>query len=122
MLSCGISLSKDGPFMDAHAKEIFIRECALHRKIRWSRHALGKLASMPFLVEDVEQALQQAEVIEDYPHLRRYLPDCLVLAFVPPRRPIHCVIALNEPHKYILIVTVYVPDEQEWSDDWKTRK
>lgn len=108
--------------MDAHEKQLFIRRCASQRKIKWSRHALGKLASLTVHVDDVERALESAEVIEDYPHLRRYLPDCLVLAFSVSGEPIHCVVALNAPYDYILIVTVYVPDEKEWYDDWRTRK
>lgn len=108
--------------MDTQGKQTFIRHKAVERKIKWTRHALGELASEPVLVGDVEIALRQAEVIEDYPHLHRYLPDCLVLAFVLPDKPIHCVVAINEPQDYILIVTVYQPTAQEWKDDWKTRK
>jgi hypothetical protein len=102
-------------------KQAFICSKALERKIKWTRHALDALASEPFSVGDVEVALQQAEMIEDYPHLRRYLPDCLVLAFVQTK-PIHCVVAINELHDYILMVTIYQPSVQEWKDDWRTRK
>lgn len=31
-------------------------------------------------VADIEFALRNALVIEDYPHAHRYLPDCLVLS------------------------------------------
>ncbi|MFQ5857511.1 MAG: DUF4258 domain-containing protein [Anaerolineae bacterium] len=108
--------------MGAQIKQTFIRRKATERKVKWSRHALNELASEPMSVGDVETALQSAEVIADYPHLHRYLPDCLVLAFVSPDEPIHCVVAINEPHDYILIVTVYRPTTQEWEDDWRTRK
>ena len=103
-------------------KQTFIRRKAIERQIKWSRHALAELASEPVSVVDVEVALEQAQVIEDYPHLYRYLPDCLILAFVSAGWPIHCVIALNEPQDYVLIVTIYQPDVEEWEDDWKTRK
>ncbi len=79
-------------------------------------------ASETLSVRDVEIALEQAEVIEDYPHLHRFLPDCLVLAFDNLGQPIHCVVALNEPHDYILIVTVYRPSLEEWENDWRTRR
>ncbi len=107
--------------MDILAKQSLIRQKTAERKIKWTRHALNALVPEPFSVHDVEVALQQAEVIEDYPHLHRYLPDCLVLAFVLDE-PIHCVAAINEMHDYVLIVTVYRPAEQEWEDDWRTRK
>jgi hypothetical protein len=108
--------------MNALTKQIFIREKATERKVKWTRHALNELASEPVSVSEVEIALRQTEVIEDYPHLHRYLPDCLVLAFVSPGKPIHCVVAIDEPQDYILIVTVYLPTAQEWKDDWRTRK
>lgn len=103
-------------------KEIFIRRKAVERNVKWSTHALKELTPEPFTVTDVEDALQHTEVIEDYPHLHRFLPDCLVLAFDNFPQPIHCVVALNEMRDYILIVTVYRPTAEEWEDDWRTRK
>ncbi|MGA9351561.1 MAG: DUF4258 domain-containing protein [Anaerolineae bacterium] len=108
--------------MSTLIKQTFIRQKAIERKVKWTSHALSKLAPEPESVGDVEIALQQAEVIEEYPHVHRYLPDCLVLAFLSSGKPIHCVIAINELRDYILIVTIYKPTEQEWKDDWRTRK
>jgi len=107
--------------MDKAAAQAFIRQKAKERKVKWSRHALAELASEPVSVSEVEAALQKAEVIEMYAHLHRHLPDCLVLAFASGM-PIHCVVALNEPQDYILIVTIYRPTSEEWQDDWRTRK
>lgn len=95
--------------MNASAKQAFIQQKATERTVKWSTHALSELAAEPVSIPEVESALQQAEVIEDYPHLHRYLPDCLVLAFVSSRKPVHCVVAINTPKDYILIVTVYQP-------------
>ena len=108
--------------MDTQSKESFIREKALQRQVQWSRHALGKLATETISVEDVEAALQHAEIIEDYPHLHRYLPDCLVLTHVAPIGPVHCVVAINQSADYVLMVTVYRPSDKEWNDDARTRK
>ena len=108
--------------MSVLTKQTFIRQKAIQRQVKWSRHALSELASEPVSASEVEIALERAEVIEDYPHLHRYLPDCLILAFTLSNEPIHCVIALNEPQDYILIVTVYQPDTKEWDNDWKTRR
>lgn len=67
--------------MDKLEKQSFIRRTATNGEVMWSRHALAKLASETFSVTDIENALRLAEVIEDYPHLHQYLPDCLVLCF-----------------------------------------
>ena len=106
--------------MNTTEKQSYI--CGGSRSVRWSVHALGRLASMPETVVEIELALRYASVIEDYPHTHRYLPDCLVLTFTDDAEPIHCVVAIDEEFEYILIVTVYKPNKQEWNDDWKTRR
>ncbi len=108
--------------MNATDKQTFICQKATEHKVKWTRHALSRLAAMPMTVSEVEVSLQKAEVVEEYPHLHRYLPDCLVLAFISTDRPIHCVVAINEPQDYVLIVTIYQPTNQEWQNDWQTRK
>lgn len=70
----------------------------------------------------METALQRAQIIEEYAHHHRYLPDCLVLAFLFDDAPLHCVIGINQAQDYILIVTIYRPSIEEWNDDWRTRK
>jgi hypothetical protein len=100
----------------------FIRQKARERRVKWTRHALNELADETASVSDVETALQQAQIVEEYAHLHRYLPDCLVLAFMFNDEPMHCVIGINQPQDYILIVTVYRPSIEEWNDDWRTRK
>ena len=71
---------------------------------------------------EVERALQGCDVIEDYAPTHRALPDCLALGLTPAREPIHAVIALDVDAGRIFIVTVYRPAEEEWEDDWRTRR
>lgn len=103
-------------------KQSFIRQKAAGRKVKWSTHGLKELATESLSVRDVEVALQRAEVIEDYPHLHRFLPDCLTLSFDHAGQPLHSVVAVNQSRDYILIVTVYRPTAEEWENDWRTRK
>jgi hypothetical protein len=58
----------------------------------------------------------------DHHPLHRPLPDCLVLTWLVANVPVHAVIALDPDRDRILMVTVYQPSEEEWEDDWKTRK
>lgn len=115
--------------MKTEEKEAFIKEKAVENissptkeKVLWSRHAISKLQSEDLSRKEVESALSNCEVIEDYPWLTRRLPDCLLLAFGSNGRPIHYVVALDEPNDRIFIVTIYRPDEERWENDWKTRK
>ncbi len=83
---------------------------------------MSELAQESFNVVEIEQALESTEVIENYQHQHRFLPDCLVLAWISQNLPVHCVVGINEPNNYILIVTVYQPSPKEWHNDWRTRK
>jgi hypothetical protein len=115
--------------MDSELKQTFIQRAAKENRsdpggnqILWSRHAVAELAVEGWKRHQVEGALLNGEAIEDYPTLHRPLPDCLVLAWMTSTTPIHVVVAIDEELDRILIVTVYRPSEEEWEDDWKTRK
>ena len=71
---------------------------------------------------EIEEDLQQCETIEDYPVGHRLLPDCLVLSYLPDKRPLHAVIAIDENKNRIFVVTVYLPFPERWHHDWRTRK
>ena len=115
--------------MKTEEKEAFIREKAVENvsdptkgKVLWSSHATSKLQLEKLQRKEVESALSNCAVIEDYPWLTRRLPDCLVLAFTPNGNPLHAVVTLDELQDRIFIVTVYRPDKKRWENDWKTRK
>lgn len=110
-------------------KQTFIRRIAAENRsdpegarVLWSRHAVAELAMEDWTRDQVENALRRCQVVEDYPASHRPLPDCLVLSWLADDVPIHAVIALDEDRGRILIVTVYRPSEEEWEDDWKTRR
>jgi hypothetical protein len=115
--------------MDSKLKQTFIQRVTEENrsdpggtKILWSRHAVAELAVEGWKRRQVEGALLNSEVIEDYPTLNRPLPDCLVLAWMTSTTPVHVVVAIDQGLDRILVVTVYQPSEEEWEDDWKTRK
>ena len=90
-------------------------------RVLWSRHAVAKLVMERVGRREVEAALRTCALVEDYPTIGRPLPDCLVLCFVAGA-PLHVIVAVDETARKIIIVTVYVPSEQRWESDWKTRK
>jgi len=57
-------------------------------------------------------------VIEEYPDDARG-PSCLILGHGMEHRPIH-VVCSPKPH-FLAIITAYLPDRGEWSDDFKVR-
>ena len=57
-------------------------------------------------------------MIEDYPEdVRGH--SCLILGFGDGTRPIHIVCSPKD--EYLAIITAYLPDEDEWSDDFRVR-
>ncbi len=110
-------------------KQSFIRQKArenigdsIGEKILWSRHAVAALVDDSLSRMDVESALQHGQIIEDYPPAHRPLPDCLIFATLSVGKPIHAVVAIDEPNDRIFVVTVYVPTRERWENDWRTRK
>jgi hypothetical protein len=92
------------------------------RRVLWSRHAINELIGENWTRQAIEAALMSCRVIEDYPTQHRPLPDCLVLAWFANNIPVHVVVAIDEEHERLFVVTVYRPSPQEWKDDWQTRK
>ena len=71
-------------------------------------------------VENVWQALQSGELIEDYsddmPH-----PGGLILG-KHGKRPIHVVMAENPKENELVVITVYEPDPSQWKSGFRNRK
>lgn len=93
----------------------------VRNSVLWSRHAVTKLQQEQLERGEVEIGLTHCVLVEDYPTIGRPLPDCLVLLFVAGA-PVHATIAIDEEAGRIIVVTVYVPSEERWEDDWKTRR
>ena len=110
-------------------KQAFIQQKAAENqndpdgtKVYWSRHAIAELLNDGLMRSEVEKALENCEIIEDYPVAHRLLPDCLVLGRLSKVRPIHAVIAIDDANDRIFMVTVYLPSSERWENDWRTRK
>lgn len=115
--------------MDIVAKQDFIRLVARENqgdsegvRILWSRHAIAELVNEGWTRKAVEAGLERAEIIEDYPALHRPLPDCLVLGWLTENIPFHAVVAIDGVNARLFVVTVYEPGQEEWENDWRTRK
>ncbi len=68
---------------------------------------------------EVRSVVLDGEVIEDYPEDRRG-HSCLIYGRGEQRRRIHIVCAPTD--QYLAIITAYLPSENEWREDFKTRK
>ncbi|MCK6556940.1 DUF4258 domain-containing protein [Candidatus Binatia bacterium] len=78
-----------------------------------------KLRRRRIRADEIERAIENGEIIEDYPDDPRG-PSCLILGHAG-ERPIHVVCGRLEADE-ILIVTAYQPDADEWEPGWAKRR
>ena len=96
-----------------------IRDRALQR-ILFLPHAMRQMSRPDRMIAtaDVRKVIEEGEIIEDYPEDTRGR-SCLILGRAGNGRPIHIVCAPKD--EYLAIITAYIPDEAQWSKDFRTR-
>ncbi len=77
---------------------------------RFSDHAIKRMIERSLDRKDVEEAISNGKIIEEYPD-DKYSPSCLIYGQTDTERDLHVQISL--PPK-VVIVTTYEPDPQEW--------
>lgn len=88
-------------------------------KIRWTNHVIVRLFQRNILQEDIENALLNGEIIEEYKDDYPY-PSCLVYGINMKNEVLHIVCGINKEELWI--ITAYYPDNIKWEDDLKTRR
>ncbi len=87
--------------------------------IRWTLHVLERLLKRGISQDDVIQAINSGEIIEQYPDDYPY-PSCLLLGNTDTGAALHVVCGLGDSE--VWMITAYHPDPEEWEADLKTRK
>lgn len=95
------------------------RQLVKDGKIRWTNHIMLRLFQRNITTEDIENALLNGEIIEEYADDYPY-PSCLVYGVNLNNEVLHVVCGANETELWI--VTAYYPDDIKWEKDFKTRK
>ncbi len=83
-------------------------------------HAVQRMFERNVSVKKVAQSLQTGEIIEDYSS-EMPEPSRLVLGF-QGKRPFHVVTSENVERNETTIITVYLPDPQKWTQDFRNRR
>ena len=85
----------------------------------FSKHAVDQTILREISVQEIRDAINSGEVIEDYPD-DKYGPSCLIYGTTKNGRPIH--IQCSYPSRLLVkVVTVYEPDPDRWID-YKVRR
>jgi len=90
-------------------------------KLIYTEHAVDEMIAEEEMIskDEVRHVIFSGEIIEDYPHDKRG-HSCLIFAMTPKMRPVHIVCSPKED--YLGIITVYVPTEDKWEKNFRTRK
>ncbi len=89
-------------------------------KLLFRVHAVERMFERDVTVKKVSQAIHAGVIIEDY-SAEMLQPGQLILSF-QGKRPFHVVTSENVETKEIIIITVYLPDPQKWSKDFRVRR
>jgi len=88
-------------------------------QFEFTKHALDQSILRGITVQEVQGAIKNGEVIEDYPQ-DKYGPSCLVFGMTKSDRPIH--IQCSYPSREIVkVITLYQPDPEQWTE-YKVRR
>lgn len=82
-------------------------------------HVFDKVRSIDMALAEFEELLGGGQVIEETP-VEEGVKELVLIA--EWRRPIHVVIVVDDIREEERIVTVYEPDQERWSADFKVRK
>lgn len=83
-------------------------------------HAVQRMFERRVSIKKVVSALETGDTIEDYsPEMSE--PSRLILGF-QGKRPFHMVTSENSAANETTIITVYNPDPDKWSKDFRRRK
>lgn len=91
-----------------------IKEKAKLDKYEISFHAEKERYAEDITISDLETAIYNGEILEDYPNDPRG-PSCLILGY-SQNQPIHIVCGYA-PMKWIRIITIYIPKLPKWINE-----
>jgi hypothetical protein len=84
-------------------------------------HALSQMNAPERMIstQEVRAVISHGVLVEDYPEdVRGH--SCLMLGWGDRERPIHVVCAPKSD--YLAVITAYLPSQEQWEQDWRTRK
>ncbi len=84
-------------------------------------HAMSQMTRLDRMIStsDVREVVFGGEIVEDYPEDTRGR-SCLILGYGNEGRSIHVVCSPKD--HYLAIITAYIPGEDQWLSDCKTRR
>ena len=91
------------------------------KRLLFLPHAIRQMSRPDRMItpDEVQAVVKDGAIIEDYPEDARG-HSALLVGQGSGSRVIHVVCSPKDD--YLAIITAYVPDPEEWSDDYKVRR
>jgi hypothetical protein len=86
----------------------------------FSSHAVQRMFERSLSPSDIRNIIESGEVIVEYPDDKPY-PSYVMLGFINDRA-IHAVVATDLDRRKCCVITVYLPDPELWTNDFRTRR
>ncbi len=96
-----------------------LREYYIKDKVLISEHAAYRFKQRNIKAKEVRYAVNNGEIIEQYPEDYPF-PSCLILGKTSEGKPLHIV--MSDEGTMSRVITVYYPDKDKWTDDFRARK
>jgi hypothetical protein len=91
-----------------------LRSKLRENRFEFSKHAVDQTILRRIRVEELQEAIANGEIIEDYPD-DKYGPSCLIFGLTRAGRPLH--VQCSYPSRDLVrIITVYEPGQSHWVD------
>lgn len=100
-----------------------IRECFDSGAVFYSRHAKFEMENEELgriFDREVYEAICNGDIIEEYFEDKPY-PSALIYGRTIANRPLHIVCAYSESENLVIVITVYHPKPELWTE-YKRRK
>ena len=94
---------------------------AAQKRLLFLPHAIRQMSRPQRMIssKEVDGVVRNGELIEDYPNdLRGH--SCLMLGSGDVGRAVHVVCSPKD--EYLAIITAYLPDPAQWSEDFRRRR
>lgn len=94
----------------------WIESCVTGQEYRYSRHGDRERQNDALTLDEVEQALRNGRIIEQYPDTGRG-ESCLLAGFTDAGKPVHVV--CGRMVLSLVIVTVYIPTPPKFKNPYE---
>jgi len=89
--------------------------------LKFTEHSRLAMHDDDLEVDDVIYAINQDEIIERYPNSKPF-QSCLLYGRTRDEKPVHIVCALPSHVDMLIIVTAYLPNQEDWIEFRRRRK